>query len=335
VHVCGLEPGKTYYYQAGGGSPEVWSETHSFTTVPSSGKIVLGVSGDSRDSSDVMQLVQSRMKGAAVNAQLFSGDFVVVGTVRSEYTAMLDKMWKDPSGKLLTLGQQLFLPVAGNHENEAAQFYGAFALPGTGTLAESFASFDIGNTHFVLFDDQRLATDPQSDATKTILAYLDADLGRANAARATRPFIVVVQHRGIFSTSKHGHDSDIEELSAELVPIWDKHKVDVVLSGHDHNYERSKPLNGPAKTPTIKPSLTEGTTYVVCAGAGAGAYAPGTEPADFREKNQAFGGATGYVGVYGLLTLENRSLGFKAYGLKTSGGSVAGDDVVDSFDIVK
>ena len=54
VHVCGLTPDTTYYYQVGGGpaGAEVWSATQSFTTmpatVPSSG-ITVGVFGDARD----------------------------------------------------------------------------------------------------------------------------------------------------------------------------------------------------------------------------------------------------------------------------------------------
>src|SRR5262249_45916033 len=136
VHVCGLTPGKTYYYQVGGGAPgaEVWSATQSFTTVPTGGKVTVGILGDARDKVDVWQLVHKRMKNAAVNLQLISGDIVDIGSFEHLYANWLDAIWKDPADatKFLTLGEQMFVPIAGNHENEAARFYGAFAIPGDG-----------------------------------------------------------------------------------------------------------------------------------------------------------------------------------------------------------
>src|SRR5438105_1139888 len=69
VHACGLSPATTYYYQVGGGGS--WSGVQSFTTVPASGAITIGVSGDSRDSLDVFQLVQQRFHDLAVSLQLF------------------------------------------------------------------------------------------------------------------------------------------------------------------------------------------------------------------------------------------------------------------------
>jgi hypothetical protein len=116
-----------------------------------------------------------------------------------------------------------------------------------------------------------------------------------------------------------------------LMPLWDKHHVDLVVSGHDHDYERSKPATGPASSPTVAASPTQGTTYVVCAGSGASAYAPGKGVAPYREKSVAYGSGTPYMGVYGTITLDGAKLGFTAYGLK----SAAPDDVVDSFELAR
>ena len=41
------------------------------------------------------------------------------------------------------------------------------------------------------------------------------------------------------------------------------------------------------------------------------------------------------MGVYGLVTLEAKRLVFKAYGLKAAGGGVAGDDVLDTFELTR
>ncbi|MEO7113708.1 MAG: metallophosphoesterase family protein [Polyangiaceae bacterium] len=334
AHVCGLTPGTTYYYQVGGPASggDSYSATQSFTTAPASGAITVGVSGDSRDSSTVFQLVQERMRDAAVAFQIMSGDLIPIGTEGSLYQQFLDSAWKDPadSTKFLTLGQQIFLMVPGNHENDSSQYFGNFALPGLDQNAERFGSINIGNAHIVLLDDETIAADPTNPIAAAETAWLEQDLTAADADRTNHPFEIVVHHRGELSTSVHATDADVVQMRKTLMPIWDKHHVDLVLNGHDHNYERSKAVTGPATAPVL---AANGTTYVVCAGAGATAYAPGTAPSTTRAINVRFGDGTPYVGVYELVTLDANKISVKAYGLKNAGGGVAGDDVIDTFDL--
>ena len=339
VHVCGLSPATTYYYQVGGGvsGQEAWSATQSFTTLPASGPLVVGVSGDSRDDASVFQLVQERMRDGAVAMQIFSGDFVLYGASESLYQQWLDKAWKDPvdASKFLTLGQQLILPVAGNHENSSSQFYGNFALPGDGPFAEEFFSIDVGSAHILQFDDQSIATLPAGDEATAALAFIDSDLAKADQNRTAHPFLIVEHHRGEFSTANHGNDPDVVAARNTLFPIFTKHHVDLVLNGHDHDYERSYPISGDPTNPTVATDPTQGVSYVVCAGAGANAYSPSTTPVPYRAINKGFGGTTPYVGVYALMTLDAHTLTFKAYGLKASGGGVAGDDVLDTLTLTR
>jgi predicted phosphodiesterase len=327
VHVCGLTAGKTYYYQVGGGTPEVWSATQSFTTVPSDGKVTVGVLGDARDKVEVWQLVQRRMRDAAVNLQLTTGDLVFVGSQESLYDSWLGAIWQDPgdSSRFITLGQQMMLMVAGNHEAEAARFYAAFAMPGD----ERYSSFDVLNTHFAMIDDQPIAEGtPDADAITT---WLDADLGRAEQNRAKVPFLVVLHHRGLYTTSTHAKDADVLLTRKLLAPIYDKHQVDLVLNGHDHAFERSKPLRAgadPAGDPVVQ-AAGQGTLYVVNAGAGANGY--GVGDAAFVEKSQTYGGSTPYSGLYGILTLEGRTLTFESHGLTAAGP----DPVIDTFTLTR
>ncbi len=337
VHVCGLQPGTTYYYQVGGGAPgsEVWSATQSFTTVANTGKITVGMFGDSRDVVGTWQAVATRMRDAGAAVQLVSGDIVDIGSLQTLYGTWLDAIWKDPasSGKFLTLGQQMLIPIAGNHENDASQFYSNFVIPGEGDFAEQYASFDIGNTHFVLIDDQPIASG-SADAAKATLAWLDKDLAAANANRAKVPFIATVNHRGLYSTSHHATETDVLTTRGVLAPIFDKYNVDIAFNGHEHEYERSKALK--AGSPASgDPVVGTGTQYVICAGAGADAYAPSATPSPFREKNAGFGGGTPYIGVYALLTLEGKNLTMTAYGLKASGTRVKDDDVLDTLTITR
>jgi predicted phosphodiesterase len=339
VHVCGLQPGTTYFYQVGGGAGAgAWSATQTFGTPPAAGPVLVGFSGDSRDDVNVFQLVQERMRDAGVQLQLMSGDLVLWGTQESLYAEWLDAIWKDPNDptRFLTLGQMPILSVGGNHENQSSQYFANWALPGDGDWAETYASFDLSSAHVVLINDEAIATGT-GDETSTQLAWLDADLAKADSNRAARPFVVVVNHRGEFSTSNHGMDSDVLETRAQLAPLFARHHVDVVINGHDHNYERTNPIvpaANPADAPVVQSSPGAGTTYVVCAGSGAGAYEPGT-PAPWMNKTVGFGTGTPYVGVYGLLSLDKGKLSLEAYGLKAAGGGVAGDVLIDSLVLMR
>jgi hypothetical protein len=336
VHVCGLKPGTTYYYQVGGGGggKEVWSATQTFTTVPASGKITIGILGDARDKVDTWQLVQTRMRDAAVAMQLMSGDIVDIGADEALYETWLDAVWKDKSAKFVTLGQQLMVPIAGNHEQEAARFYANFALPGDGPYAEEYASFNVGNTHFVLVDDSPIAASATGAEGAAILKWLEDDLTKADADRTNHPFIVAISHRGIYTTSLHADDGDIHDVRAALAPIYAKHHVDLAINGHDHEFERSKPLKpgaNPAQAPVVQASPADGTIYVVNAGAGADPYGVGIYQSDYREKATQFGSQTPYIGCYGLMTLDTGSLTLKSLGLKASGT----DDEIDSLVLTK
>jgi len=326
VHVCGLTAGTTYQYQVGGGAAgaDVWSASASFATLPQAGAITLGVSGDSRDDASVFQMVQQRFHDAGVAMQLFSGDFVLWGSQASLY-----QTWLDSASP--TRGTQILLPVAGNHENSSSQFYGNFALPGDDSpFAEQFFSVDIGSAHVVMFDDQEISTEPTIDESQALLQFIDADLTKAEANRANVPFLVVVHHRAEFGNGVHSTDSDEIQARTTLSPLWDKHHVDLVINGHEHNYERSQPITGPASAPVVQTDATKGTTYVVCAGAGA--TSESTKGAtSYDAKQVSFDGNTPYVGVYATMALDAHTLTWTAYGLQASGS----DPTIDTFTLTR
>jgi hypothetical protein len=129
-----------------------------------------------------------------------------------------------------------------------------------------------------------------------------------------------------------------------LAPIFDKYHVDVAFNGHDHEYERSNLLNAgatPSGAPVVKATAksgatvksSEGTTYIINAGAGADAYSVGTGSVPFRATNTqlCFGSscaASTYEGCYVVLELDGSSIVMTAYGIK---GSSSKDTVIDSL----
>ena len=73
-------------------------------------------------------------------------------------------------------------------------------------------------------------------------AWLDRTLaaGRQDAAV---DWIIVQMHQCAASSSAIGNGSDLG-IRAEWLPLFDRYEVDLVLSGHDHGYERSFPVRG-------------------------------------------------------------------------------------------
>lgn len=338
AYVCGLTPATTYYYRVGGGpaGAEVWSDVYSFTTTPSDpdAEVTIALSGDSRGQDfDAWRLIQRRVMAENATLQLFSGDMIQFATDQAEWEKWLDLAWKDADGSLLSLGQVLTLAAHGNHEAHSSLFFGNLVLPqdrGTySKYSELFFSVDVGPVHIVVLDDAWIgspATDP--DFAGVLTEWLRADLAAANAKRAEVPWIIAVHHHAPYSSSNHGEDSDVLRGREYFVPLWDEFDVDMDIAGHDHNYERSKPLTGPASEPTIHTSLADGTTYLVCAGAGADAYSAGTSP--FTEISRDYKSG-GILGFYGILKITKASLTLEAHELRAD----ESDPVFDTITMTK
>ncbi len=93
------------------------------------------------------------------------------------------------------------------------------------------------------------------------------DLARARTNTQIR-WIIVMAHRPPYSCGNH-RDNDL--VKRAWIALFEKHGVDLTLWGHDHNYQRTKPLlrGKPAQ---------EGLTYVITGGAGAPLYATHRDP---------------------------------------------------------
>ena len=334
VYVCGLTPAKTYYYRVGGGpaGKEVWSDVYSFTTTPSdpAAEVTLALTGDSRGQNDnAWQILQKKVLSTGVTMQMFSGDMINLATDQAEWEKWLDSAWKDANGKASTLAQVLTVSAHGNHDNHTSLFFGNMVLPQDvktyPAYAELFFSFDVGPVHVVVIDDAFVVS-PQGDAAyKDVLgSWLDADLSAADANRAKVPWILAMHHHPEFSSSTHGKDQDVLRGRAFFVPIWDKHHVDLAVTGHDHNYERSKPVTGPAESPTIVPDYKSGTMYLVCAGAGADSYSAGTSSFTDNSRDFKSGGA---IGFYTLLRATKTELTLDAHEIRPDGSDPTFDTV--------
>jgi len=141
-------------------------------------------------------------------------------------------------------------PTLGNHDyhTQGGQPYiEAFYLPHNNPAnTERYYSFDWGNAHFAALD---FNTGPAAAQ----LEWLQDDLRSTD-----KMWKIVFYHQAIYSSGPHGYESWVEAKRALLAPIFEESDVDLVLNGHDHDYERTQLING--------------VLYIVTGGGGASLY---------------------------------------------------------------
>jgi 3',5'-cyclic AMP phosphodiesterase CpdA len=126
-------------------------------------------------------------------------------------------------------------------------------------------------------------------------AWVESELAAARRSRSI-DWIVVVCHQLVVS-SANANGSDLG-LRQHLQPLLDRYGVDLVLSGHDHNYERSFALRGTDPgSPTLRPAIasraldvvdtTKGTVYLVLGGGGTSVPTPNYDRDAARPGNQS------------------------------------------------
>lgn len=140
-----------------------------------------------------------------------------------------------------------YYPALGNHDLPPELFFERFDLPNN----ERWYSVDVKGLHFVVLD-----TTIEADITEGSEqhAWLESQLQEVG-----EEFVAVLTHHPLLSTGNHGGDPDLDRV---LTPLFEEYGVDIVFSGHDHDYERS---------------LRNGIYYIVTGGGGAPLYGRATK----------------------------------------------------------
>ncbi len=158
--------------------------------------------------------------------ETFPFDFVLMlgdNMYGGESPADFQKKFEDPYKPLLDAGVKFYASL-GNHDNPNQRYYKPYNMDG-----KRYYSMKKGNAEFFALDSNYM--DPEQ------LAWLDKQLDGSSAA-----WKICFFHHPLYSDGKfHGPDKD---LRARIEPIFEKRGVRMVLSGHEHVYERIKPQNG-------------------------------------------------------------------------------------------
>jgi len=256
VELTNLIP-DTFYYFICGGSTGGYSKERIFWTAPSTFRDVRFVAGgDSRTNEAERELVSQAMAQFRPELVLHVGDMVENGLTQSlwdTWFADVDTHWINNN---LTIP---IIPVIGNHENNAPNYYSQFALPGN----EMWYSYDWGpDIHIICLSTETTISGEQT-------TWLANDL----AAHANFTWKFAMFHQPPFDASL-SHNGNLD-VRTNWVPLFDRYHVDIVFAGHDHIYMRTKPINWTAST-TQAQTYANGTMYIVSGGWGAPLATPGT-----------------------------------------------------------
>lgn len=130
-----------------------------------------------------------------------------------------------PFGAVLDTPTDLLVAL-GNHDvrtGDGARQIRAFGLPGR------WYARDFGSVAVIVLDSNR-SRDPQQRV------WLEQTLSTSKAT-----WKIVATHHPPYSAGYHGSDG---ATRAAFAPLFERYGVQLVVSGHDHDYQRNKVING-------------------------------------------------------------------------------------------
>lgn len=247
ARVTGLDPDATLCYRIIGSA--AWTQPIGFRTAPAPGDTTAPVRlvafGDVGTRTSDQFAVLAELATVEFDFALIAGDIAYNDGTRAELENNFFGVYR------ALMARTTFYPASGNHDyhtSDAAAFREGFALfeHDVEEGRERWYSFDWGSVHVVVLDTEKLGPAQTQ--------WLERDL-----AATSLPWIIAIAHKPPYSSGAHGSDSAVE---AAFVPLFETYGVDIAFFGHEHNYERTRPIGG--------------VVHVITGGAGRGTRSVGT-----------------------------------------------------------
>jgi hypothetical protein len=232
-----LQPDTVYSYVAETGGARTSAKAFkTFGVTPN--KVRFLAYGDSRSNPKLHAVVASSFKSYAPDFILHLGDLVAEG---KQYH-LWSKEFFEPLADVID--EVPILPVIGNHEEDGTNYLNYTHLPG----AQRWYSYDVGPVHVLALDFHF------EKASEAQFAFARQDLLQAHA-----PWKIVMLHYPVFNVGGHGTAWG----QTNYLPLFHQARVDLVIGGHSHIYERFHPIASP-HSPDAWP-----ITFVTSGGGGA------------------------------------------------------------------
>lgn len=257
-----VRPSSIIYYKIYDSSTKKWGSLKQFKTAPDEQKNDFSFAGigDSRDGMSAWTKVSNQANGRyKTDFTVFNGDIVADASVASQWDS-----WFNAGSAYLE--NNLVLHALGNHDAKGTPtFLNNFESPVVNGQSLYYA-VRYANAIFITLNSEDPNNTAQYNWLKTTLAAASSD-----------PHIqwkIVSFHRPFYTVGSHAGEMDNQ--FSTWWKAFDDSGVDLVLNGHDHMYERSKPINRNISktTPVAKygSGPKEGRCEIVCGGAGAPLY---------------------------------------------------------------
>ncbi len=264
-----LDENADYYYRVGDKEHGYWSDAIPFTT---------GGEADDADTfsfinvNDSQGMVESDydvyLNTLAAAHRTFSdaaftihgGDFVDDGANEDYWTWALDDENDVAQGMAMA-------PAAGNHEaksdveditdeNPIVSHFNLANVPEGQDLSTGvYYSFEYKNATFAVLNTNDLGADGGISQAQYDWAY-------QTLSAADTEWKIVLLHKSPYSNGPHQTDEDVVAIRGQMDALAASCDVDVVLSGHDHVYNRTPYLmRGETQTVTTETQTYQGTNY--------------------------------------------------------------------------
>jgi 3',5'-cyclic AMP phosphodiesterase CpdA len=219
AEVGGLEPGHLYCYQVMLADGRALTEPAPFATAAAPGTkepVRFVMVGDTGNGSPAQAAVARRMSAEPFDFIVFMGDIAYTAGRANELQTNFFAVYRDFFKYVPAY------PSIGNHERrtrEGRPYFESFVLP----EPERYYSFDWGDIHFVALDT--------TERDREQLAWLEKDL-----ANQKRRWVIAFGHHAMYSNAlRDGQQVAVRQSFAKILT---DHKVDLVVMGHEHHYER-------------------------------------------------------------------------------------------------
>ena len=208
---------------AANGTAAARSATPNITLPMREGSLRLAVFGDAgrgnKDQYDLGRLMEQYRQATGFDWVLLTGDNIY----GKDTPADMKNKFELPYKSLLDNGVKFYSSL-GNHDTSNQRFYAPFNMNG-----EEYYRVERAGVSFYALNSNYLDK-------KQLDWFVDQVSKDKNSWR-----VAFFHHPPYSSGGRHGSD---EEVRTILHPLFVKHGIDVVFTGHDHFYERVKPQDG-------------------------------------------------------------------------------------------
>jgi Calcineurin-like phosphoesterase/Iron/zinc purple acid phosphatase-like protein C len=309
----GLAPDTKYTYRLGDGKEDSRSYTTRTAPAPSTDAPAKGFRilafGDSGSGDAEQYKLAKEMLNHEPAVAVHTGDLIYPDGERSDYPAK----FYDPYAKLIA--NVPFYPCPGNHDvrtERAAPMFEEFELPTNGPAGETPERnywFDYGQVRFVAID-----TNVYREKLKNIIApWMEKVLSEPGPR-----WKICYFHHPVYSNGNYG---PTRKLWNTIVPVMEKCGVQLVLSGHDHLFERTFPIRD---RKIVKPG--KGIVYITTGAGGAELYSEKSQP--IPEIEASFDGSHSFT----IIDVDANALKLKQIDIK---GAVIDTYVIPHRDTIR